>query len=185
MINLDKKKKSEKYLNIMKEEINRSLNIITDFVEFNKIKINKQKVSINTLLEDIYNSFKLISNTNNIKLKYIQNKDINLNIDYDRIKQVIINLIKNSIESIDKKGVIEISKIIEQDCIKIIVKDNGIGMNEDTQKQIKEVFYTTKKNGTGLGVSLSNEIIEAHNGSLDYESKLGSGTTAIIRLPIG
>ena len=57
-------------------------------------------------------------------------------------------------------------------------------MNIDTQMKIKEMFYTTKENGTGLGVSLSNEIIEAHNGSLDYESKLGCGTTAIIRLPI-
>ena len=57
-------------------------------------------------------------------------------------------------------------------------------MDEYTLSKIKELFFTTKKNGSGLGVSLSNEIIKAHNGSIDYTSKLSKGTKVVVKLPI-
>ena len=59
-----------------------------------------------------------------------------------------------------------------------------MGMDEDTLGKIKNMFFTTKDNGTGLGVSLSNEIIKAHDGSLNYFSKLGYGTKVIVKIPI-
>ena len=58
IIDLNKREKSEKYIKIMKEEIDRSLNIMTDFIQFNKIKIKKERICVNTLLEDVYDSFK-------------------------------------------------------------------------------------------------------------------------------
>ena len=61
---------------------------------------------------------------------------------------------------------------------------NGRGMDEEVLSKLKEMFYTTKKDGTGLGIALSNEIIKAHNGELIYDSELNKGTTAIVRLPI-
>mgnify|MGYP001025263164 CR=1 FL=1 len=67
--------------------------------------------------------------------------------------------------------------------IDIIIEDDGIGMSEDTLKQLKTMFFTTKLNGSGLGVCLSNEIIKAHNGELIYTSKEGVGTKVTIRLP--
>lgn len=185
MFNIDNKEKSIKYISIMKQEINRSLNIISDFVEFNKIKIVKEEIELNILLEDVYNSFKLLSSASNVKLIYKeQYDDIYLNGDYERLKQVIINLLKNSLESIEEKGKIQIYSNIDNNYIEIIVEDNGKGMTEEVLEKLKEMFYTTKQNGTGLGVALSNEIIKAHNGELIYNSELNGGTKAIIRLPI-
>ena len=68
--------------------------------------------------------------------------------------------------------------------MKMVLDLVGNGISEEDLKRIKEPFYTTKKNGTGLGVSLSQEIIEAHNGTLDYFSKKNKGTKVIITLPI-
>ena len=184
MIDLDKKEKAEKYIKIMREEIDRSLNIMTDFIQFNKIKIVKKEISINTLLEDVYNSFKIIAKTNNIKITYKQKADIHLNGDYDRLKQVLINILKNSIEAINEDGKIEINTLSNKDYLEIIIKDNGVGISKNNLKNIKEMFYTTKENGTGLGVALSNEIVEAHNGKLNYESKENKGTIVTIKLPI-
>ena len=94
MFNIDNKEKSIKYISIMKQEINRSLNIISDFVEFNKIKILKEEIDLNVLLEDVYDSFKILSSASNIKLIYKENdEDIYLKGDYERLKQVIINLL--------------------------------------------------------------------------------------------
>lgn len=184
MINLDNKEKAIKYVNIMKDETNRSLNIISDFLEFNKIKINKQEMDLNILLDNVYNSFKLLMKEKNIKLIYKENNDdLYINGDYDRLNQVLINLLKNSYESIDNKGQIKIESEEYDNNIDIIISDNGKGMDEENLKRVKEMFYTTKRNGTGLGVALSNEIIEAHSGRLIYESELNKGTKVIIRLP--
>lgn len=185
MINLDNREKSDKYISIMKQEINRSLNIISDFVEYNKIKIIKEQIDLNLLLEDVYDSFKILVSANNINLIYknIKEDDIYITGDYERLKQVLINLLKNSLESIDKKGKIEMYPSISNKHVDIIIDDNGKGMDEETLEKITEMFYTTKKTGTGLGVALSNEIIKAHQGTLKYISHPNKGTKAVIRLP--
>ena len=185
MFNIDNKEKSLKYLNIIREEANRSLNIITDFLEFNKIKIVKTEIDLNLLLEDVYDSFKIILNKKNIKLIYNDREDeeIYFEGDYERLKQVLINVLKNSVEAIEGKGKVEISSNIYKKHIDIIVEDDGVGMSEETLKQIKSMFFTTKSNGSGLGVCLSNEIVKAHNGELIYTSKEGVGTKVTIRLP--
>jgi len=185
MINLENTDKAEKYISIMKQEINRSLNIINDFVEYNKIKIVKEEIDINLLLEDVYNSFKILAKSNNVKLTYNnkKNDDIYIIGDYERLKQVLINLLKNSLESIEEKGKIEIYTDINKKNIDITIKDNGKGMEKEVLEKITEMFYTTKENGTGIGVALSNEIIRAHNGILNYNSEKNKGTTAVIRLP--
>ena len=106
--------------------------------------------------------------------------------DYLKIKQVLINILKNSIEARkkDQNMKLEIRVSIDNNYLNMEIIDNGIGMNKETLSKISEIFYTTKQNGTGLGVGLSKEIIKLHNGSLKYKSKLGIGTTVMIKLPV-
>jgi len=78
---------------------------------------------------------------------------------------------------------VEVWTINTKNNIKIYVKDNGVGMNKETLKKIKEPFYTTKQKGTGLGVSLSSEIINAHSGKINYTSEENKYTTVKITLP--
>ncbi|MGN1341792.1 MAG: sensor histidine kinase [Bacilli bacterium] len=185
MIDLEQKDKTIKYISIMKQEINRSLNIMSDFLELNKIKVVKEQIDLNLILEDVYDCFKIITKSHNIKLIYKDREDEEIYFmgDYERLKQVMINLLKNSYESINDQGKIEISSNIYKNYIDIVVEDNGTGMSEETLERIKEMFYTTKPTGSGLGVALSNEIVKAHNGELIYSSELNKGTKATIRLP--
>ena len=177
--------KAEKYISIMKQEVDRSLNIISDFVEYNKIKIKKEQIDLNCLLDDVYDSFKILVNNKKVKLEYKDRDDeeIYFEGDYERLKQVLVNLLKNALEATEENGRIEIYSNIYKKHLEIIIKDNGIGMSKETLEKIKEMFYTTKQNGTGLGVALSNEIIKSHNGELIFESETNKGTTATIRLP--
>ena len=184
MLNLNNIEKSEKYIEIIKQEIERSLLIMADFSELNKIKINKELVDINMLTEDVCDSLKLLTNSKNIDLIFENDDEIYIQIDYNKIKQVLINIIKNSIESITGEGIIKINNYKKKNFFYIEIIDNGIGMDEDTQNRLTEMFFTTKKNGTGLGIALSTEIIKAHNGSMEYESQLNYGTKVMIKLPI-
>lgn len=185
MMDLNDKEKTERYIPIIREEIDRSLNIMTDFMQLNKINLNKEIIDINMMLDDIYENFKIINKSNNINLIYTSDEsEIYIDGDYNRLTQVFVNLIKNSKEAIKGKGKIIIESKINKDNFEIYIIDNGIGMDKDTLKQIKEIFYTTKDKGSGIGVSLSNEIIKAHGGKLEYYSTPGKGTTTKVILPI-
>ena len=185
MLNLDNKEKSDRYIKIVKSEIDRSLNIMNDFMEYSKIKVNKEIFDMTMLLDEIYDSFKLLVVNKKIKFNY-ENEydDIYVSGDFNRLKQVFVNIIKNSIESITDSGIISISVRVDGMHVVVSITDSGEGMSKDELSNIKEMFYSTKKNGTGLGVALSNEIIVAHDGELKYDSVKNEGTVCTVILPM-
>lgn len=184
MINIDNKEKTNKYIGIIKQEIERSLLIMADFRCLNKITLQKEQVDLNLLVAEVYESLKLLVKSKNIKLIFNNPEELYINLDFSKIKQVLINIIKNSVEAIENTGMIEIKTYKKYNYVYIEVKDNGIGMSDEVKERLTELFFTTKKNGTGLGVALSNEIVNAHNGEIKYDSKLNIGTTVIIKLPV-
>ena len=176
--------KSKKYTNILKNEIDRVLVLLEDFLSINKIKIKKNIIDLNLLLEETTDNFIPILKEKKISNKFDISKDeLFIDADYNRLKQVIINIIKNSIESINKNGLIKLYLIQYKNTIEIHIEDNGIGMDEEELSKIKEPFFSTKSKGTGLGVYLSNQIISAHDGKIEYISKKNIGTKTIITLP--
>ncbi len=176
--------KSKKYVGVMKNEINRVLILLEDFLSINKIKIEKDIIDINLLLEEMTNSFLPILKEKNIdKIFNISKDELFINADYNRLNQVFINIMKNSIEAITDNGVISVFLVKNKDSVEIHIEDNGIGMDEEELNNIKEPFFTTKKRGTGLGVYLSRQIVEAHGGKIEYASKKYIGTKTIVILP--
>lgn len=185
MINLDNIEKSRKYINIIKSEIDRSLNVISDFMEYSKVKVNKEIFDMVMLMDELYDSFKILLSDKDIKFNYHNQYDeIYLWGDYGRLKQVFVNIIKNSVEAITSHGIIDIDISLSDKYVFIKIKDNGIGMTEEELEKVSEMFWTTKKNGTGLGVALSKEIIMAHNGEIKYNSVKNEGTECIVSLPL-
>lgn len=184
MFDINKKEESLKYISIIKSEIDRTLNILTDLSELNKIKITKDIVDINMIIEEIIDSVTLLFGDKNIVINCSELDEIYIDGDYNKLKQVFINIFKNCYEAINDNGIINIDTSIEDKMYIIKIKDNGMGMSSETLNKIGEVFYTTKRNGTGIGVALSKQIINAHNGKLEYTSQLGVGTTAIVKIPL-
>ena len=185
MLDVYDAEKASKYIPIIRGEIARSLDIMSDFMEFSKIKIDKELIDINMLLEDIEIDMGLFISSKNIvfSCKLVRD-EVYVEGDYSRLKQVFINMIKNSMEAIEGEGKIEIITHILKGQYYIEISDNGCGMDKETLDRVKEMFFTTKVKGTGSGVSLSNEIIRAHNGSIDYSSRVGKGTKVVVKLPI-
>ena len=176
-----------KYINILKEENEKILLLLQDFLAMNKIKIQKEILDINMLLEDVVDQLTPLLKGKNIKFDYdIALDEVFIEGDYNRLNQVFINMIKNSVEALDsiKNPKISLNHKIDGNKFIISIEDNGSGISESDMERIKEPFYTTKKNGTGLGVSLSCEIISAHDGTLEYFSKVNEGTKVVISLPI-
>lgn len=186
MLNIKDKKQINKYIPIIKSEIDRLLTLLEDFLLVNKANVSFDLMDINMLIEDIVDKERSLISASNIKLNVdLLDDEIYINGDYNRLSQVLINIIKNSIEAIeDRKGIINISSVINDKYVVIAVEDNGVGISKKKLAKIKEPFYTTKSRGTGLGVSLSDEIIKAHGGMLIYKSREFAGTKVIIKLPL-
>lgn len=178
------KKDQDKYIEIMQNEIKRSLTIINDFSSLGKIKnIEVEEIDICYLLEEIKEILEPLFKKNKAKIE-IPDDEIYVEGDYNRLKQVFINLFKNSLESKRKEDLVVNVKIKEDNnnCI-ISMKDNGNGMSKETLEKIYNDFFTTKETGTGIGIPYIKEIIELHHGTLTYKSRENRGTTVLITLP--
>lgn len=178
--------KAPKYLPIISSEIERSLSVINDFSSLGKLKeLNKEEVDLQVLLEEIITILNPLFKKYNANIYLNVKQDIYLSLDYLRMKQVFVNILKNALEARKEEEplnvLIEVKKSLK--AIKITIKDNGIGMDKNTLDKITEIFYTTKANGNGLGVVLSKEIIEMHHGTINYKSQKEKGTTVTITLP--
>ncbi len=175
----------DNYVQIIDKEINESLNIMEEYLIFGRYSVNLDYMDFNLLLEDVKNTIKTSLDDKQIDLIFNYNdEELIILGDYNKLKQVLINLIKNSIEAKkeNKKLKVNINIHKKKDDIKLEIIDNGIGIN-DINKIGKE-FYTTKISGTGLGVNFSKSIISMHNGTLKYFSSYNEGTKVIINLPL-
>ncbi len=188
MLDKNNNRNVNKYLPIISSEIERALEVINDFSSLSKLKtLNKEEVDLNLLLEETIEVLTPLfrKNKDTLVLNTIED-ELYISLDYTKIKQVLINIIKNSLEAKKEKEPIKVEVSVKKftNLVKIIIKDNGIGMSKDTLEKIYEIFYTTKNNGNGLGTVLCKEIVSLHNGELNYKSTLGRGTTVTIKLPL-
>ena len=181
---LDLSEEDKENFEIMKTEINRLNNLVKDVLQFSRqMDLNYSEVELKGLIDNVHNQLSKKLNDKNIIL--VNNIDnICLEADKDKLKQVFINLIDNSIEAVNQNGIIEISsrKYNEDNSISILVKDNGNGI--DAELKIFEPFFTTKASGTGLGLSISQKIIEQHHGAFNLVSSKKGETIFEIVLPI-
>jgi signal transduction histidine kinase len=105
-------------------------------------------------------------------------------LDESQITQVLINLMRNAAESMPNGGEITISSRRNGDMAEIAVKDTGTGIPPEVMDRIFSPFFTTKPNGTGLGLAVSRKIVDDHGGRMSVSSKRGEGTVFTISLPI-
>jgi len=191
-IDSSEKEKYEKNLSTILSQIKQIENLVNEFSDF--ARMPKPLFRNNNLVDLINNNIELLKKTDetiNITLIFSKNANLNFNCDYEQISRAIFNLIKNSIESIqekalkigifDKKINIEIKRI--NNYITINIFDNGVGFSSVTTKELIKPYYTTKKKGSGLGLSIVNKIINDHNGTIKFNSD-SSGTNIIINLHI-
>jgi signal transduction histidine kinase len=176
--------KSQEYINIIAEEIERLNNILINFQYFTKpIRIEKEPVSIN---EVIQKTVKLTeSETLNIKIKLELSQDLPMvKADAMSMKQVFLNLIKNAAEACGTDGELAIKTDHISPWVKISFSDNGQGIPTALLDHVFEPFFTTKTTGMGVGLAISNRIIQAHNGWTEVKNILPQGTRFSIFLPV-
>lgn len=160
--------------------------LITDLLNSTRfLELNFVSTSINQVIDDTLENAMDRILLNNIKIVKKYDPDIcNVAVDSDRIKIAFMNIIINAIEAIEtKEGIIEIKTEAKDDCCVVTITDNGKGMDQKTLSKLFEPFITSKANGTGLGLTNSQNIILNHKGSIHVESSPSKGSSFVIQLP--
>lgn len=103
--------------------------------------------------------------------------------DSDQIHQVLLNLLLNAVQAMEGSGVVRVELASREECASVVVIDSGRGIPPQNLSQIFRPFYTTKGNGTGLGLSLARRIVEEHHGHIDVTSTVGKGSKFVVSLP--
>lgn len=184
---------SKERLNSVNEEVIRLSHLVNQLKNLAKFdsyedKLNLKNENLTQLIKNIIYNNESYALDKNIRIKY-ELEDINANIDKEKISQVIINLISNAIRYTNLNGEILIKLYKKSDFIKIIVKDNGIGIPEESLDYIFERFYRVDKSrcrntgGTGIGLTICKSIVDLHKGKIEVKSKLNEGSEFIITLP--
>ncbi|MFY0651386.1 MAG: ATP-binding protein [Cyclobacteriaceae bacterium] len=166
------------------------IKFVSDFRNLTRIPLPKPElVEVTPLLENILNLMKFDIERSKIKVNFtILPEDLKLYVDKEQIEQVLINLVKNAIQAMGdecqdgREKELDIKAIInEDDKVQISIKDNGSGIEEEALGKIFIPFFTTKKSGSGIGLSLSKQIIRKHNAVISVNSEIGKGTEFLLK----
>ena len=182
----DKAREFQSLAGVIRDEIRRLNGIIEEFLTFSKSRrLEFHDYPVTDVLQKIVNLIREEATAKNIDIRTHWSTDgAVIPMDMDKLQQALLNIIKNAMESIEDKGIIDITVARKtKDKISIKVSDTGCGMTSTEVERIFSPEYTTKEKGLGLGLPLAHEIVRGHSGEILVFSEQGSGTTFEIILP--
>jgi signal transduction histidine kinase/uncharacterized integral membrane protein len=177
----------DSYYQIVMEELDRANSIINDFLSLAQSRIShKEHVLLHDIIEDLSPLLWADANLRGQSLELNLTSALPLlDLNVREIKQLILNLGRNGMEAMGPKGVLTLETRSIQDRVDLIVRDNGSGISESQREKLFVPFFTTKSQGTGLGLSLCLSIVERHNGTITVDSEEGKGTVFTVSFPVG
>jgi two-component system sensor kinase FixL len=179
--------KGLKKLSIITHEVARLEDLLKQLREFYRPRtLNIQAIEVNPLLQEVYALVRDDCERKNIKIYLKETKaPAFIEGDRDKLKQVFLNLIGNSIDAMEEGGSLSFGAKVAHNRVEFAVSDDGCGISQKDLEKVFSPFFTTKKKGTGLGLSISRGIIEEHrDSSFDLKSIEGKGTTFTITMPL-
>jgi two-component system, OmpR family, sensor histidine kinase VicK len=191
---LDSPELARQFLEVVLKETDRMNRLVRDLLDLSRIDYqqvawDKQPLEVDTLLGDSVQKLTMRARDKDIELLLDVPALPPVLADWDRIQQVVINIIANAIEYTPSGGKIWVSAEPAGEMVRVSIRDTGIGIPADDLPRIFERFYRVDKarsrqmGGTGLGLAIAKEIVEAHGGRISIESQVGAGTTVTIELP--
>ncbi len=179
------------FQNVALKEVDRICSLVNDLLSFARPSApNVSAESVNSVVEAIVQILEAQAKEKGIQFNPRLSAGLPLILmDKEQIKQVSMNIILNALQSIDGGGVVEVStrrfgENAADPFVQIAVRDTGVGIPAKDLENIFDPFFTSKEGGSGLGLSISRQIVKDHGGSITVESQVGLGTTFYINLPV-
>lgn len=181
----EKGKRIQKKIQVLQKESTRLEEILNDFLRFAKEQaLELKEQDINTVVDEVLDFIGPEAQLQSIKILKLYDSSLpKCRIDVNLLKQAILNICINAQEAMPDGGELTVRTMLNEHTVQIDIEDTGVGIHAENIEKIFNLYFSTKKTGTGLGLPTTKKIIERHNGTLTVESKEGEGTRFSILLP--
>ena len=172
-------------LSAIRGEIDRLTGVTEQYLQFARLpRLQRSVEDLNQLIQDLIDFMRPELMRNQVNVTFNSDESVlSVRLDGKQIRQSLLNLIRNAIDSMPDGGEVQIHTSWLGDGVELVVQDSGVGINADTLPRIFDPFFSTKDTGTGLGLALVQQIVHEHEGSIRCESEPGQGTQFMIALP--
>jgi len=176
---------TRRHMDIIGSEIHRLDRVVQILVDFTRPRdLRLEEMDMRRLLEDVIMLATPDTDQHGVTIKRrLGNETLGVKVDADVMKQAILNVIINGMQAMPNGGALTISARREDDSVITEIRDQGIGIPHELQEKIFELYFTTRKGGSGIGLAQTYQALQWHYGSIDFETMEGQGTTFRLRLP--
>ncbi len=177
---------TRRHMDIIGNEIHRLDRVVQILVDFTRPRdLHLEEIDMRRLLEDVIMLATPDTEQHGVTVKRkLGTEPLGVRVDLDVMKQAILNVIINGMQAMPKGGVLTISVRRDEDSVVTEIRDQGVGIPHELQEKIFELYFTTRKGGSGIGLAQTYQALQWHYGSIDFETVEGQGTTFRLRLPV-
>jgi signal transduction histidine kinase len=177
---------TRRHMDIIDSEIRRLDRVVQTLVDFTRPRdLHLEEVDLRRLLEDVAQLAAPDAEQHGVTIeRHMPDERLPVKVDLDLMKQAILNVVINGVQAMPHGGLLTISAQRDNGAIVAEVRDQGGGIPQDMRDKIFELYFTTKKDGSGIGLAQTYQILQWHYGSVDFESAEGTGTTFRFHIPV-
>jgi signal transduction histidine kinase len=176
-----------RHVDIIDNEIHRLDRVVQILVDFTRPReLHLEDADLKLVLDEVVLLASPDAAQHGVKvIRQLPSEAIPVKVDVDLIKQAMLNVVLNGVQAMPNGGSLTIATRRDEDTVVTEIRDEGTGIPAAVQEKIFELYFTTKKSGSGIGLAQTYQIMQWHYGSVDFESHEGNGTTFCLRLPLG
>jgi signal transduction histidine kinase len=173
-------------MEIIAREILRLDRVVKTFLDFTRpVELKLSNVAVGEFVDEVVDLARPQAESSRIRVEVVQEAEgVEIRVDRDLLKQALLNVVVNAIEAMPQGGALRFESTVVDDMAEIRVSDTGVGIPPELRDKIFRLYFTTRKEGSGIGLAMTFRIVQLHDGTIDFTSEPEKGTTFIIRLPI-
>lgn len=174
------------HLQTLSSEMRRLDRVVKTFLDFARpVELRPSDTDVETLVREVFVLAEPHARSNKVQLILEPNGVLpTVRLDRDLMKQALLNLVMNGCQAMPSGGQLKVVPHLHPRCLELEIADQGVGIPPEARPRIFSLYFTTKPNGTGVGLAMAYRIIQLHNGSIDYSSEVNRGTTFRVSLPL-
>jgi signal transduction histidine kinase len=173
------------HMETISREILRLDRVVKTFLDFTRpLELKLEEVSVDEFMDEIVQLAGPHAASRGIKVNVLQEaQGVGIRVDRDLMKQAVLNVVVNAIEAMPEGGRLGLEAVVDEDQVGIRVTDTGPGIPPELREKIYRLYFTTKKEGSGIGLAMTFRVVQMHDGTIEFSSEPGKGTTFVLRLP--
>jgi signal transduction histidine kinase len=177
---------TRRHMDVIGSEIHRLDRVVATLVDFTRpVELRLADVDLRKVIEDVSNLAAPEAGTHGVQLeRHLTSELLPVKVDGDLVKQALLNVVLNGVQAMPQGGTLTIAASRDDGSAQVDISDQGSGIPEDIRDKIYNLYFTTKKKGSGIGLAMTYRVMQLHNGSVEFSSVEGKGTTFRLRFPL-